>query len=905
MGIVYNIPMTECFLARVADFLLNNIKNFQHTNIVLPNGRSCRILKNYLVQNAHAKTFMLPKISSISDELRFDTQKITALVMNQCDVGSNISTDTKFELAKSICSLIKELVFANVDLNRLPNMVPEHLLEYWNPTLEILQKVVAPLAFTHIDFASTLQAHLAYLATSSKASTLAVGIENKNYYTGLFLKKVAESENGIIFITGSEDENSRNYQLNKELLTYLQRDVGSVCSIDSASALQAHHAYLSAGSEAENGSNVTLAAYLSAGSETENGSNVTLAAYLSAGSETENGSNVTLAEFASPAEEAFGVAIAVRKAIHEKKSVLIVSTDSKLSEKIKMELGRWNIVPNDSSGVQFSKTRSGMLVSLIADMIEKNFNLLNVLEVLKASRKYNDFLFPFELFCRKQSIVPTNFFDAISIYNKTEIELEVLDELKRLSSIKPECKQTFGKWFEYCNKCAKLLDEKASGEFEHISRQFTKNSHLLGEMSVSEFVIFLKNQVFTIGIKSPQASTDGIVMCNIQNAQLEDADMIIITGANEDNLKTSEKNNFWMSKSMASALGIQTTSAKDAFVQCIFERLVHKPNVLITRSQIVDGVEQQKYSYIDKIADKLSITKAEDLVNLVEHLRYSIKKESIKFTAPIPDVKNRPNRFSVTDITLLKNNAYVFYAKKVLNLKELNYLDDPKNLKGNYVHKVLDTLIKFAKNKTDINEAKVIAKSVLKNMWLDESHFGLWFFRLKNILSFVCNNVSQNDELISEVSGECTINVSPDYAFTVLCKADRIDVHPDQTISIIDYKTSSLPTAKQIEYGYKPQLSIEAIIAKNNGFSIEKTNVKDLYFLRLDGSEKTGETRAASDSIEKTETLIKNTIAGLAELISYYNVLGIPYDININSAYDQAYAHLARVKEWSDNWTQE
>ncbi|MDR2681837.1 MAG: PD-(D/E)XK nuclease family protein [Holosporaceae bacterium] len=860
MSIVYNVPLTKRFLPEVADFFRQ--KKVGPAKIFLPDRRSCQMLKQHLI-TGNIDTMMLPLISAISDEFFFDEHRITALLMQRMTrylKRENISVDVIFELSKGLSSLLKDLVLADVAHERLAHMVPEQLQDYWHHTLEMLQECMRSeelqdiMRFAKIKFAT-------FLESIPDQQAIAVGIENTNYYQQSFLQRVLESENGILFITGNENENFRNYQMNREL--FERYAPNAVLNLEIASETAP---------------------------------------------ETATEIAPAFAEFPSSAEEALGVSLAVRRALHAKQSVLIVSRDPRLSEKIKMELGRWNIVP--SYNVQFSKTRCGMLVSLVADMIDREFDLPSVLNVLKFTGKYGDFSLSLELFCRNKSYLPKKFFDVIAIYNK-KYPSDIIDALKNLAFGKSETTgdihgkepqgndlgKTFRDWFDYTNNFVKLLDQEASQQLEHLAEPFCKYSDLLGKMNVSEFVIFLKNQLLTIKVPPPQKCTDDVVILEATEVQLLDADVVIIAGANEDNLRVSEKNDFWMSKSMLNTLGIPTAATKNASLQRIFERLVHKPNTLITRSRIVDGVQQQRYTYLDKIADQLRPER--DLENFVAGLLYSLKKESIKFRAPTPDLKHRPNSFFVSDLAQLRNNAYVFYAKKILNLKELNARNNPRKLRGNYVHKVLDTIVKTAQNKNDLQEAITIAQDVMENMYLDESDFGPWFFRLKNILAYACENLDSDSVVMSEINGSCIVSITPDYSCKIHCRADRIDQHPDKSISIIDYKMS-LPTKKKIEDGYKPQLCLEAIIAQKDGFSLETTKIKEMYFLCVDGSNKTGQKCIVGKSPEATERLVLATLTGFVDLIKQYNVIGIPYDLDVNDEYATAYLHLARAKEWSD-----
>jgi ATP-dependent helicase/nuclease subunit B len=310
---------------------------------------------------------------------------------------------------------------------------------------------------------------------------------------------------------------------------------------------------------------------------------------------------------------------------------------------------------------------------------------------------------------------------------------------------------------------------------------------------------------------------------------------------------------------------------------------------------MISGIQQQKYSYLE--SKQLNIKKALYLEKLVKCSQQASEHLKIEFHPPNPELQLRPNKFSATDLDLLKNNSYVFYAKKILRLKELNHINEFKNIRGNYVHKALDIFIKKSDSENDIHK---IAKNTIKNMWLDPTYFGIWFFRLKNIFSFVVENVKDNVISFSEIKGECSIHLSQNYSFNIFCIADRVDILEDNTLAIIDYKTGSLPSLKQVEYGYKPQLPIEALIAKNDGFGIGKTAVSSLHFWLLSGSKTAGEIRTITANQEKTNELIEKTLTGLKNLIHQYNVIGVPYDININYEYDQSYAHLARLKEWHD-----
>src|SRR5579871_6273279 len=72
--------------------------------------------------------------------------------------------------------------------------------------------------------------------------------------------------------------------------------------------------------------------------------------------------------------------------------------------------------------------------------------------------------------------------------------------------------------------------------------------------------------------------------------------------------------------------------------------------------------------------------------------------------------------------------------------------------------------------------------------------------------------------------------------FTLRGKADRIDRRNDGTLGIIDYKTGSAPSDRQIQTGYAPQLPLEALMASSGYFAgVPAGRVEKLEYWLLKG----------------------------------------------------------------------
>lgn len=57
---------------------------------------------------------------------------------------------------------------------------------------------------------------------------------------------------------------------------------------------------------------------------------------------------------------------------------------------------------------------------------------------------------------------------------------------------------------------------------------------------------------------------------------------------------------------------------------------------------------------------------------------------------------------------------------------------------------------------------------------------------------------------------------------TLSGRADRLDVLPDKTIEILDFKTGTPPSSKQVRELLFPQLALETALLIQGGFQIFK-----------------------------------------------------------------------------------
>ena len=206
----------------------------------------------------------------------------------------------------------------------------------------------------------------------------------------------------------------------------------------------------------------------------------------------------------------------------------------------------------------------------------------------------------------------------------------------------------------------------------------------------------------------------------------------------------------------------------------------------------------------------------------------------------------RPYRLSATDISMILNDPYAFYVKKILKLVPK---DNSNAKKGNIVHKLCYI---GANTSFEMAYEQILNEYEIDPFLKAELFHDVIFLKkeFKNIKDFVVEH-----ELFKKFDD-----------ITVIARADLIT-----SDYIIDYKTSSPPTKKSLLNGEKPQLLIEAILSPKK---IEKIGIWSLI----------------GKNSKKTEVDLKKLpIDEFLDFLNYYKTM--PFEGIAENSY---YKHIHR-----------
>jgi ATP-dependent helicase/nuclease subunit B len=286
--------------------------------------------------------------------------------------------------------------------------------------------------------------------------------------------------------------------------------------------------------------------------------------------------------------------------------------------------------------------------------------------------------------------------------------------------------------------------------------------------------------------------------------------------------------------------------------------------------------------------------------------------------APKPLRAARPTHLSVTAIEDWLRDPYTIYAKYILKLLPLDAVDMPLSAadRGSAIHDALGDFTKLhpASLPDDPQDVlRAIGESRFAPLMQRPEARALWWPRFQRIAAWFAEwEASRRTQLVkidAEVSGKIEIPIDGDRNFILSARADRIEHLIDGRFAVLDYKTGSPPSSKQVRLGLSPQLTLESAILRKGGFAgiPAGASVSELVYVRLSGNNPPGELRPVDLANSKTDKQSPDEAAdhALEELTTLirkfddeqqgYASLDLPMWKTRYGAYDD----LARVKEWS------
>jgi ATP-dependent helicase/nuclease subunit B len=155
----------------------------------------------------------------------------------------------------------------------------------------------------------------------------------------------------------------------------------------------------------------------------------------------------------------------------------------------------------------------------------------------------------------------------------------------------------------------------------------------------------------------------------------------------------------------------------------------------------------------------------------------------------------------------------------------------------------------------------------------------------------------------TEVKGLLELPHPDGRVVSLTARADRLDVRADGALAILDYKTGTLPSGKAVEEGHKPQLLLEAAMARAGRFEgVAAASAGELTYWRLTGGPEPGEVKMVMRHPHAIGAAADHALDRLRDLADRFLFGDAPFTARPHPGRAPAggeYDHLSRLAEWS------
>lgn len=910
---IYAVDFSGSLADILAEHLLDKFKlnpfDLAHTKVILPKRRDCRTLRESFLKKNQNTTTLLPQIIALHDidDISSDLPPAISdwerlfLLTKLCQAKPNLKEFPKaFQVALGLADLLDLSYQYEVSFSNLADLVPmANFAKHWQETitfLDIIQtewpKILQERAvidkydrlrrILHLESQKILKNNKYVVVAGLTADLPAVTelIKSVQINGDIFLDGVDRT-----FITSGQkpDKNHPQYLIDKTI-----------------KALEIEPEKIIFKTDLNNKEELVEQAFRS---DTWQKSNLSLNDF--------QGLKYVVSETAE--QEALTVALFLRQALETPdKTASFVTTDRNLSRRVIAQMKRWNISLDDSAGLPFKHTYTGAFLLQILDLAQ-NENLCQRLSIYKHPL-FADGQNPTHLRIQiKQAEKDARQNHKEFAFKPQETGEFFLSLFKNntLLSFRELLKshiQLAEKWATTDTQAGSdiLWNNPMGYQLHQILMEILNHADLLGKISSHEYPTLFSMLLNLQEAHQVYGYQKRIKILGPFEARFTHTDLCIIGGLNEQIFPPLPDSGCWLNRSMRNQLGLPDAEAYITDLARDFMHLAASKEVILSRCLKVEGTPTVASRFLQRLQ---MVARINDLeiptfqAHLAELVDTPEKAQPIIRPCPCPKANIRPKKLSVTNVELLKKNPYAIYAKYILSLFPLDNWENPAkaSLYGQSVH---DTLSQITDYNDDAKAFETFHKNLI-NTHLPASDCLFYESLFKNnIWPFFKEQQerlkTQKYKTYSEIQGEVHFNIA-DSDFTLTARMDRVDVTPNKSATVIDYKTGTAPAFSKVINGLSPQLTLEAWMLLKNGFQgIHIQKIDDIEYWHLGRHSK--RQNFTKNQKEKLDDVIFKTENGLKELLTSFADERTPYEVepvkDFAAEYDN-YAHLSRKKEWA------
>ncbi|NBB13989.1 double-strand break repair protein AddB [Caulobacter sp. SLTY] len=430
------------------------------------------------------------------------------------------------------------------------------------------------------------------------------------------------------------------------------------------------------------------------------------------------------------------------------------------------------------------------------------------------------------------------------------------------------------------------------------------------------FRTLIHRMVSAESVRGGEATHPRLLIMGTLESRMTRADRLVLAGLEEGVWPRGAPIDPFLSRAMRKTLGLPSPERRIGLSAHDFAQAACAPEVVLVSSARREGAPATESRWLWRLrtlakgAGK-ALPGRPDLLDWARSLDVGHGDRWIGRPEPKPPVEDRPTRLAVTRLETLTRDPYAVWARDILKLFPMERPDQlvENTARGTAIHTAFEALARQwntaqPADPVAVFEARYIAE--LQALGLSEAALTRERVLARETAAWVADferrRRAGGARVHVEASGEMSLNAGG-VPHTLTAKADRIEIAPDGTGHILDYKTGAAPTAKMIDTGFSPQLTLTAAILAAGGFDNFKGGFGDLAYVRITGRDPAGELVVRKTAGDESKEAADAAVEGAMRLLAAYQNPDQPYASRTAPQFVKTYAgdydHLARVMEWS------
>jgi ATP-dependent helicase/nuclease subunit B len=854
------------------------------------------------------------------------------------------------KLARELGRLLDELAIEGVGFDRLAGLVTGNFAEHWQRTLAFLDIVgtawPAMLAergkIDAIDRRSrAIRAQAArWQATPPATPVIAAGSTGSQPATRALLGTIARLPQGAVVLPGLDRE------LDEESWHKLDPSHPQFGLHELLGALEVARAAVPdwpGGRGSDRARRILVAELMRPAETSESWSRPDPSAL----------DHVARVDCANSHQEATVIALALREALNEpRRTAALMTPDRELALRVATELKRWHIDIDDSAGQPLVDTPPATLLRALCSAVDGGFGPVDLLALLKhplctlgrsrtdlldtarrLDRKYLRGLKPAAgLHALRQLIENRRPDDEAGADADAEDARALIDQLDAATSglvvLMAEGAAPDG-LLDATIAAAEMLSSAETlwrGEAGEALAKALARLRLAWRdqpaIAGGEWPALLATMLAPEAIRPHYGRHPRLFIWGPLEARLQRADLLILGGLNEGSWPPSVETGPWLNRPMRGALGLPQPERRIGLSAHDFVSAFAAGHVLLTRAEREGGAPTVPSRWLARLdallgydpnaatAPPAYIQRGRRYIDWAEAIDRPETYKPWPRPAPRPPLEARPTQLSVSSIEQWRRDPYGLYARQILKLRLLDPLEAELGAaeRGSALHAALDDFLKKHPSGLLPGDAvahlETIGERHLGELLTAPAERAFWWPRFQRLARwFVAEENKRRASGLRLLDGETrgSLKVGPRARpLTITAIADRIDELGTGVWEVIDYKTGRVPTTRELEGLFAPQLLLEAAMAETGGFKAINGKAAEvvLSYWRANGLGDGGEIKdikGADKLIPAMVALVEKMAERFANAATPYVALPWPEFI----PHFNDYEHLERVAEWS------